>query len=203
MPQLLARLLGIEHPFDPRPGLVALLYPGSDFRDQFLAVADASIETLTAKHADLELDHIQPARVPGEYNGSLAVAVCDGLLAPETPCTVRRVIGRQIIHHDTDHLGPWIVDIDQITHAFRKVHRSAALRDLHPPPWPMGIHEDEKFHGAVATVLVVVASKLPGGQGRRSDLANQLGAALIEAATDRLGSGVSAERSSTSSMRAT
>src|SRR5262252_4626431 len=87
MRKLLARRLGVEHPFDPRFGLVALLYPGSDFRDQFLAVADASVETLTAKHADLELDHIQPARVLG-YNGSLAVAVCDGLPAPETPHTV-------------------------------------------------------------------------------------------------------------------
>ena len=61
--KLRARLLGVEHPLDPSLGLVALLYPGGDFRDQFLAVADTSVKTLTAKDTDLELDHIQPARV--------------------------------------------------------------------------------------------------------------------------------------------
>jgi len=38
--ELLARFFGVEHPFDPSFGIVTLLFPGSDLRDQFLALAD-------------------------------------------------------------------------------------------------------------------------------------------------------------------
>ena len=65
MGKLLARLLGVEHPFDPSFDVVALLRPGGNFRDQFLAVTDTSVQTLTAKDADLKFDHIKPARMLG------------------------------------------------------------------------------------------------------------------------------------------
>ncbi len=65
MGKLFARLLGIEHPFDPSSGVVALLHPGGNCRGQFLAVAGPSVQTLTAGNADLELKHMQPGRLLG------------------------------------------------------------------------------------------------------------------------------------------
>src|SRR5215472_5982950 len=65
MSELLACRLGVEHPLDPSLGIVTFLYPDSDLRDQFLALADASIEALTAEDADLHLHHIEPAGVLG------------------------------------------------------------------------------------------------------------------------------------------
>jgi len=52
-------------------------------------------------------------------------------------------MGRQIVHHDSDHVGLWIMDVDQITHAFGKVYRGALLGDLHSALWSMGVDEGE------------------------------------------------------------
>src|SRR3984957_12961245 len=182
MGKLLARLLGVEHPFDPSSGVVAFLHPGGDFRDQFLAAADSPVHTLTAKNADLELAHIQPARVLGRVMDLQPLQYAMGFWRWKRLIQRAWAMGGQIVHHHTDHVRTRIMDIDQVTHASGKVHRSALLRDLHGTPWPMDIQEHEQVHGAVATILVIVTPGLP--RGRRDwlpHLANQLGWALVKA----------------------
>jgi hypothetical protein len=56
-----AGLVGCEHPFDAGAGSVSLLLPSGDFADEVFGVVDSAIQTLTAEHADLDLDHVEPA----------------------------------------------------------------------------------------------------------------------------------------------
>src|ERR1700687_64789 len=104
MGKLLARLLGIEHPFDPSSGVVALLHPGGDFRGQFLAVADTSVQTLTAENADLELDHIQPARVFGRVMDLQPLQYAMGFLRWKRLIPRAWALGGQIVQHPTDEV---------------------------------------------------------------------------------------------------
>src|SRR5262249_42151393 len=55
--------LGGEHPFDASPDGVALSLPGGDLGHDTVALANAPVEALPAQHADLDLDHIEPAGV--------------------------------------------------------------------------------------------------------------------------------------------
>src|SRR3954447_10006923 len=56
-----ASALGCEHPGDAGAGGVALLFPGGNFGDEAVARADAAVEALAAQHADLDLNHVEPA----------------------------------------------------------------------------------------------------------------------------------------------
>src|ERR1039457_3137437 len=56
-----AGFLSCEHPFDASARGIALSFPGSDLGYEFLLGGDAPVEALTAQHADLDLDHVQPA----------------------------------------------------------------------------------------------------------------------------------------------
>src|SRR5450759_3136809 len=51
----------LETPFDASARGIALSFPGSDLGYVFLLGGDAPVEALTAQHADLDLDHVQPA----------------------------------------------------------------------------------------------------------------------------------------------
>src|ERR1700746_4996 len=90
-------------------------------------------------------------------------------------------MGRQIVHHYANDLRLRVMDVDQVTHAFGKIYRRALLGDLHFAPWSMSVLHDEKVHGAIATVLVVVATGLSrGSRDWLPHLANQLGRAFVE-----------------------
>ena len=56
-----AGFFGCEHPFDACAGGVALFLPCGNFADEALGVVDSAIQALAAEHADLDLDHVEPA----------------------------------------------------------------------------------------------------------------------------------------------
>jgi hypothetical protein len=113
-------------------------------------------------------------------------------------------MGGQIVQHHADTLDLGIMDIDKIAHAVGKVIRRAPRGDLHPASGAVGVEEDEQVGGAVALVLTVVAFQpARHGRDRLARLADELVGLSSKHTTGRLGSGISAYRSSTSSMRAT
>ena len=61
----MSSFFGCEHPLDASAAIVALAFPGCDFGDELFAAVDAPIEALTAKDADLDFDHVEPACVLG------------------------------------------------------------------------------------------------------------------------------------------
>jgi hypothetical protein len=69
-------------------------------------------------------------------------------------------MGRQIVGYDADALGLRIVGAGEFAHADGESRRCAALGDLDPASWPVGIEEDDRVGGAVAAVFAVVALDL-------------------------------------------
>src|SRR4051794_11477237 len=57
--------LGGEHPVDLRAIAIALLLPSGNFMFQGVTICDAAVDALGAQDADLDLDHVEPARVLG------------------------------------------------------------------------------------------------------------------------------------------
>src|SRR3954451_11237084 len=90
--QLGPSALSVEHPLDAGLGRVALSLPGVDLGDKPLAFADASVQALAAQHADLDIDHVEPAGVLGR-SGTPAAGECDGPPPAEKPRTARRMCG--------------------------------------------------------------------------------------------------------------
>jgi hypothetical protein len=59
-------LVGCEHPCDACACGISLSFPGEDFGFEALARPDPAVEALAAKHADVDLDHVQAAGMLGE-----------------------------------------------------------------------------------------------------------------------------------------
>ncbi len=54
-----------KHPMDARAFAIAAALPPGDLRDQRCLFGDAAGEALADRHADLDLDHVEPARMLG------------------------------------------------------------------------------------------------------------------------------------------
>ena len=103
-------------------------------------------------------------------------------------------VGRQIVHHDADQIGPRVMDIDQVAHALGEILRCALVGDLHLAPWPVRIEENEQVDRAITAIFVVVAPGLarrqPGSAAGTSPI-SCVGLSSKQT-TGRFGSGVSA-----------
>src|ERR1700730_138684 len=89
---------------------------------------------------------------------------------------------RQVIEHDADLVGLWIMDVDEFAHTLGEVTGHAVFGDLDPAPAAMDIEEDEQIGRAVALIFAVVAFELPrAGCDRLTHLVDHLGWALVEA----------------------
>ena len=142
--------------------MVSLRLPDVDLGNEPVAAFDAPIETLAFEHADLDLNHVEPAGVLGRVVE---------LKPPEHAARFGRWeggvesgsgVGGEVIEDDADALGLWEVDIDEFAHAKGEVVSGATISDLDPAPRAMGIDEDEEIDGAVAAILVVEALKRLG-----------------------------------------
>src|SRR3954447_4130489 len=64
-PHLGASLFGGEHPPHPSACRVARTLPGGDLALELFTLADALVQALAAQHPDLDLGHVEPARMLG------------------------------------------------------------------------------------------------------------------------------------------
>ena len=89
---------------------------------------------------------------------------------------------RKIVEHHTDPFGLRVVLIDEIAHALCEVDARALVGDLGMSPGAIHVYEHEDIRRAVAHVLVVDSSGLPGlGPNRDTRFADQLPGCFIEA----------------------
>src|ERR1700730_15931524 len=88
---------------------------------------------------------------------------------------------RQVIEHDADLVGLWIMDVDEFAHTLGEVTGQAGVGAAAAGPAAMDIEEDEQIGRAVALIFAVVAFELPRrGWDRLTHLADELGWALVE-----------------------
>ena len=64
--------MGVEHPVDAGPRRIAGTHPGVDLGDELAAFADPPVQALAAKHADFDLNQVEPA-------GRLSQLACFGV----------------------------------------------------------------------------------------------------------------------------
>src|SRR3954447_24160642 len=177
-----AGLFGREHPDHARAGGISFALPGGDLALELGAVVDAPIQALSLEHADLDLDHVEPARVLGRVMELQPPqdAVClrgrKGLVerAPR--------VGGEIVLDDPDALGFREVHVDELAQTLGIVLPRAPLGHAHLAPRPVRIHGHEQVERAVAAVLVIDAPDVPRRcRDRLAHLADQLNGALVEA----------------------
>src|SRR5271165_6643077 len=147
-------LVGGEHPVDSSAALVSLGLPDVDLGDEPVTAFDAAVETLAFEHADLDLNHVEPAGVLGRVVELNPPEHAARFGRWESGVESGSGVGGEVIEDDADALGLWEVDID----------------------------EDEEIDGAVAAILVVEALEPSGcGRDRLARFADELGGAFVEA----------------------
>ena len=92
-------------------------FPCGDFADEALGVVDSTIQALAAKHADLDLDHVEPTGMLGGVVELDAAQNSPSFGWRESFVKRAGRVGRQVILHDPDALGVGIMDIDEFAHA--------------------------------------------------------------------------------------
>src|SRR5215470_19659497 len=155
MRELGKRALCGEHPFDKSPDLVALSFPGGDLGDQLLSLTDSPAEALAAQHTDLDLHHVEPARVLWRVVELQSAKDATGFRRWEGFVQRSGEVSRQIVHHHADQVCLWIGDINEVAHALGEITRGALVRHLHAAPRPTRIKADEQIDRAIATILII------------------------------------------------
>ncbi len=191
MSRPLLNLVPLHSDYDA--ALVSPRLPDVDLGDEPVTAFDAAIETLAFEHADLDLNHVEPAGVLGRVVELKPPEHAAGLGRWEGGVESGGGVGGEVVEDDADALGLWGIDIDEFAHAKGEVVSGALISDLDPAPGAMGIEEDEEIDDAVAAILAVEGSSRPGaaGIGWRASPMSWVGLSSKQT-TDRFGSGGSA-----------
>ena len=91
---------------------------------------DPPIQALASEHADLDLDHVEPAGMLGDEVELEPAQDASGLLGREGLVQGAGRMGRQIVEHDPDALGLGIMDLGEVRMQMAKssaVRRSVTL----------------------------------------------------------------------------
>src|SRR5271166_2125281 len=175
-------VVGGEQPVDSSAALVSLRLPDVDLGNQPVGAFDSAIETLAFEHADLDLNHVEPAGMLGRVVEVEPPEHAARLGRREGGVESGGGVGGEVVEDDADALGFWEVDIDKLAHAKGEVVSGATTRDLDPAPGAMGVKEDEEIDGAVAAILVIEAlGPSRCGRDRLARFADELGWAFVEA----------------------
>ena len=180
--ELLICVLSSEFPLDSASKGISCELPDIDFALERPRIGNASIQALTAEDADLDLRHVQPARVlggvveldPAQQRGGrpLAQHVLERL--PE--------VDVQVVQ-DQMHATSLAVGVrQQFVDEGDEVRLASALGHRHGSLAGFGLHRHEQVGRPLAHVLVV---DFGGGVGRhrqrRSAVGQQLQALLVDA----------------------
>ena len=103
--------------------MVSLDLPGVDFGNEAIAAFDAAIEALAFEHADLDLNHVEPAGVLGRVVELEPPEHAAGLGRWEGGVESGGSVGGEVVEDDADALGFWEVDVDKLTQALEQLLR--------------------------------------------------------------------------------
>ena len=120
--ELLARAVDGEEPLDARLvsgcGVAPTLRPlGSERRLR----RDAAVEALLDHHADLDLDHVEPAGVLRRVVKLEPAEDATGLAGCERLVERSGRVGREVVEDDADAFRLRVVRVDEVAHALGEV----------------------------------------------------------------------------------
>ena len=97
--------------------LISLRLPDVDLGNQPVGAFNSAIETLAFEHADLDLNHVEPAGVLGRVVEVEPPEHAARLGRREGGVESGGGVGGEVVEDDADALGFWAVDIDKLAHA--------------------------------------------------------------------------------------
>ena len=122
------------------------MLPGGGLGGELRDTLDAAVEALGRQHADLDLDHVEPAGVFGNVVELQSAQQAARLWRREGLVERPGGVGGQIIEDNADTLGLWEVQVGKFAHAGGEVDCGPALGDLDLAPGPMNIEKDGKMN---------------------------------------------------------
>jgi hypothetical protein len=106
-----------EAPLYGALGCVALGFPRTHFLGKPFLVGDAPIQTLPSEHRELDLGHIQPRTVLWRVVDLQPLQQTPSFTRDERLLQSGRGMGVEVVHHQNDLQGLWVVQIDQLLYA--------------------------------------------------------------------------------------
>lgn len=155
--QLYTRIPGSKSPSDRRFGGMALDCIRVEFALACLFIRDAAIQTRPAQHTQLQFSPIEPTPMCGRLVQRQPCEQASGFCRLTRLVQRSRLVGVQVIPHDTDHLGIRRADIDQPLPLVPDSFPGAWGCSGNVPPAYRWFAEEQAVACAVAAVVVVRA----------------------------------------------
>ena len=161
---------------------VPLPLPGSHFLGNETLAIHPPVQALTVHNADLRLGHVQPTTMLGRVMPLDLVQQATGKLGRERLVQAGPIMGVEVVLHQADLFGLWIVHLYQLPHAVGIVLSGASLAHPDVPPTPQRLAQHQLIADSLAFVLVVLLGRTAWPSRQRfSSFAEELLAGLIEA----------------------
>src|SRR5665811_541879 len=154
--QLSIRILSSEVPLDGSSFLVAGLLPRIDFGFQKFSIGNAPIQALAAENSNLDLSHVQPARVLWCVVKLHATQELRGRAVAKHIVKALSEVSVQVIEHQVNSSRLGVCASEQVIDEGDEVNLSSTLGDRDDSLARFGLDGHEQVGGAVAHILVVL-----------------------------------------------
>src|SRR5947209_4192364 len=101
---------------------IACLLPSLDLAFELCWIADPLVQGVCREHGEFDLRHVQPTAVFGSIMNLQLLTEALRFLWGKHLIESRWRMRIQVIHHQHDLLGLWIMHVDELTHKFSPIH---------------------------------------------------------------------------------
>src|SRR5487761_1933828 len=155
-------ILAGERPINAASFGIASALPAIDFAPRARPVHQSSPKALTIQDADLDLCHVQPARMLGRVMKLHASQQPAGGRRTEHLLEAGSEMGVQVVQNQVNLSGRGITALKQVLYEGDEVRLGSALGELEHPTPAFGLDRHEHIAGAVANIFVIVLGRRPG-----------------------------------------
>ena len=180
--QLSPRIFGRKAPFDFGAGRIARFFQLLAFMLERPFIWDAPRQALTTEDTQLYFGDVQPTAMAGRIVKLQLSENAPGCFGRECLIERSRLVGVQVVHHDSHPLGFRIAFIHQPLHLLREVLHRPLIGDSNVPPTALRLTHHEQVADPVAPIFIIEAFDLSRTRRERhTSFSNQLFARLIKA----------------------
>lgn len=148
-------------PFDATPIDVTPLLLSGDLGDEGCAVGQAPAKTWTLQDADLDLGHVEPARMLGRVGEDNTAQQGMGRLAPEHLLESAAKVDVPVVQNQMNAARPGVDLLDELAREGHEVGFGASLGDHHGTPAASGLHGHKQIAGAGERIRTPAALARP------------------------------------------
>ena len=180
--QLSSRIFGRKTPLDFGARSVAFFFQLLDFSLERLFVADAPVQALPTKDAQLDFGDVQPTARLRRVVKFQPLGNAPRFFGREYLVERRNLVRVQVVHDDTHALGFREAFVNEPLHLAREVRHRALLGYFDMPEATLRLTEHEQVAHASSLIFVIEPRDLSWTHRQRAtSLSNQLLARLVKA----------------------